>query len=202
MKFDLKLFALTLAGLVAGAAQSLPAQDLLLNGSFEDQGGSFNRWNVNSPDGSLIIDSPGGNYINAFVNTADDGNYYALFTPGTSPSTLDQAFNTTVGATYDINFWVNNPHGDSSLLVTAGSSTLLNLSASDSELNGLGWVDFNYNYQATGTTADLSFAATSGGFLGLDAVSVAAVPEPGTWFFGFAALGVVVMGSRRARQKR
>jgi hypothetical protein len=63
-------------------------------------------------------------------------------------------------------------------------------------------VDFNYNYQATSTSADLSFAGTSGGFLGLDAVSVAAVPEPGTWFFGFAALGVVVMGSRRARQKR
>jgi len=198
MKCDPKLFVLTLAGLVAGAAQSLHSQDLLLNGSFEDQGGSFNHWNVNSPDGSLIIDSPSGNYINAFVNTADDGNYYALFTPDTRTSTLDQAFNTTVDATYDINFWVNNPHGDSSLLVTAGSSILLNLSSSDSELNGLGWVDFNYNYQADGTSTDLSFAGMSGGFLGLDAAAVAAVPEPGTLVFGFAALGVVVMRSRRA----
>lgn len=94
---------------------------------------------------------------------------------------------------------MNYPHGDSSLLVTAGSSTLLNLSSSDSELNGLGWLDFNYNYQAAGPSTDLLFAGMSGGFLGLDAVAIAAVPETGTLVFGFAALGVVVMRFRRAR---
>jgi hypothetical protein len=58
---------------------------------------------------------------------------------------------------------------------------------------------FDYNDQAAGTSKDLSFAGTSGGFLGLDAGSAVALPEPGTWVFGFAALGAVVMRTRRMR---
>jgi len=198
MKLNLnhQLSLLTLAGLLASAAQPLHAQSLLLNGSFETQGGSFDNWNVNSPGASLIIDSPtGNNHVNAFQSsTPDGGSYYALFTSSAINSTLDQAFATTPGTQYDINFYVNDPHGNSALTVKAGSSALLNIPDGYTALDGLGWVDFNYTYQATGPSTDLAFAGLSGSFLGVDAVTVTSVPEPGTvaldslWALGLALL--------------
>lgn len=201
MKLNLNhhLSVLTLAGLLASAAQSLLAQSVLLNGSFEDQGGSFNNWNVNSPNGSLMIDSPNGNYVNALPATADGGSYYALFTISATTSTLDQTFPTTPGNLYNLNFYVNDPYGNSALAVTAGSSSLLNLPNGYTALNGLGWVDFNYTVHATGTSTDLSFAGLSGSFLGVDAVTVTSVPEPGTLALAsLGALGLALSRYRRA----
>jgi hypothetical protein len=201
MKLNLNhhLSLLTLAGLLASAAQPLPAQSVLLNGSFETQGGSFNNWNVNSPAGSLVIDSPTGNYLNAFQSsTPDGGSYYALFTASAINSTLDQAFATTPGTRYDINFYVNDPYGNSSLTVNAGSSALLNIPNGYTALDGLGWVDFNYTYQATGPSTDLNFAGLSGSFLGVDAVTVTTVPEPGT----LALAGVLAVGLALLRYRR
>lgn len=201
MKPNLHLSILTLAGLLAGAAQTVHAQNLLLNGSFET--GDFTGWTHSA---NVNLDSP--SYINAY--TDPDGTYYALFND-TQTGTLDQHFATTPGQFYSINFWVNDNYGGSSLAVTAtganlvsagmGGSTLLNLStANDSSLINQQWQDFSYTVRANGTSVDLMFAGSSGSFMGVDNVMVT-VPEPSmlSMVAGIGALGFAVIRRRQVR---
>jgi len=204
MKHNAPLSALTLAGLLAAAASPIHAQNVLQNGSFET--GDFAGWNVNSPDSSLLVDSAAGPYGIYSAQSDDGGRYYALF-PSSTISSLDQAFSTTAGSLYEINFYVNDNFGGSALQVSAsgatlvsagvGGSTLLNFTtANDSTLVGQGWQNFDFWVQANGSSVDLTFFGSTSSFMGVDKVSV--VPEPST--FALAGLGAVGLLSWRQRR--
>jgi len=173
------------------------AQNLVLNGSFESNGGSFANWNVANNSGFLAIDS--GTILSA---PAQNGSYAALF-GGSVPDTISQSVPTTSGLTYDVSFWVNDRFGSSALSVSWGSSQLLNLANSyTSETSGQfdnGWVDFNFLVPASSSSENLKFAGSSGTALGVDNVSVT-VPEPGLFSLigGFLAVGGLWRRSRRA----
>lgn len=221
MKNIVKFIPATLALALMAATPALHAQNLVSNGSFEDQGGSFTNWTVTSPDNSLLIDSPSADsdsthaqaqafqFVVGGANTVDGGNYYALFTPdGSTASTLATTFGATPGGSYALSFWVNDYYGNNSLTVTADGTPLLTLQSgvNDSGLvgntgnNDGGWINFEYSIIASGSTVDLSFVGVSGSNLGLDAVNVTATPEPGT--LALASLGLVGLVARRIRRNR
>jgi hypothetical protein len=187
-----------LAGLLAGAALPLPAQNLIVNGSFSD--GTFGSWNTSSADGSLTVDNAGNIGIYATGLPDASSANYALFTPSTDTSSLDQSFATLVGTTYDITFWVNDSYGNSSLVVDANTQNLLTVAPgqSTSSAGNGGWQEVEFFYTATSPTTDLSFVGNTGSFLGVDAISV--VPEPGTLtLVGLGAAALVLV--RRARRQ-
>ena len=186
----IKLAAAGTVGLLAFGAQ---AQNLLSNGSFET--GDFSNWNPVNNSGSLTVDDGSSTLFTPY-----DGGYYALF--GGSGDSLDQTVATTPGTTYDINYWVNDKYGSSDLVVTWNGATLSELPpAYNSGTANNGWV--NFDFQGTATTAtsattDLAFTDNAGFALGIDAVTVSAVPEPGSLsLLGLAGAVLTVTVYRR-----
>lgn len=199
MKFQPYLTAFTLAGLLAGAAQASHAQNLLLNGSFEDQGGSFTNWtqtlaatgsNLSIDDGSSTLFIP------------QDGGYYALFAAGNGQAdTIDQVVPTNPDTYYDINFWVNAKYAGADLVVTWDGNQLTHLDSSyNSGAANNGWVNFDFLALASSPATDLSFASYADTALGLDNLSVTPAPEPTTLALaGIGALGLAALRRNRAR---
>ena len=153
------------------------AQNLLTNGSFEADGGSFTGWTT------------GGNFEDTEVVSgafyeytgAEDGNFYAALGPVGSDGTLSQTFNDQAGAQYTISFWFasvgDNP---SDFSVAWDGNTLLSFTNPNT---GSSWTQFTLQAPGTGTdTLTFSFRDDPG-YIALDNVSVTAqsggtVPEP------------------------
>ena len=190
-------FALFLA-----AAATLSASPFT-NGSFEsasvDPGGGFSTlasgstaitgWMV----GGNGIDYIGG-YWSAFDGTRSlDMNALTL-------GSISQDFDTMVGQTYLVTFYMSKNPGASSAAMdvsAAGSTTGYSFSAANDVTNML-WAQNTFQFIATSAITTLSFTATSpeGGFgPALDAVSVVAgVPEPGTLTMMLFGIGIGAIG--------
>ena len=194
------VLAAALLGLASlSCPQALLARGMLVNGDFET--GGFDGWNVTyaAQNSFLMVD-------NGSILPPESGNYYALFgaqlLPGNA-DTISQTLSVKPGATYDVNFWVNDQHGGSDLVVTWGGTQLLHLDPTyTSGPANSGWADFDYHVSASGSSVTLSFAGASSGFFGLDNVTV---PEVGSISTDLGALlGVVsyVACVRRRRANR
>jgi hypothetical protein len=159
-------------GLFCLVTLSSQARNLISNGSFEDNSGSFNAWNTVNNSGFLLIDDG-----TAMSTVPQDGSYFAVFA-GSVADTIDQSFATTPGAGYNLNFWVNDKYGASDLVVQWDGTTLLHLDSSyitDSANNG--WVNFDFPVTASSGFTDLAFSGSSVAAVGLDNVSV---PDSGS----------------------
>jgi hypothetical protein len=190
------MFAMA-AGVLVYTAQPLHADNIVINGSFEN---GMTGWNANAPDPypfNVLVDSPSGP-IGAYVRGAD-GDYYALFDDWNTAS-LDQTLSTTPGTSYEVNFWINDQYGNSDLVVNWGSTQLLHVPStySNSQANA-GWIDFDFVVPAGSTSTDLYFAASSDNYLGLDDVSVTCVPEPVT--LSLLTLGGLALLRRRSHRR-
>src|SRR5208283_945568 len=150
-------------------ALGVQAQNLVQNPGFEDLT-AFNNWNTANHSGFLTVDD---GTSSLFV--PNNGNYYALF--GGSGDAIDQSLPTTAGGYYEVSFWVNDKFGQSDFVANWGQSQLLHLPFSyNSGGANNGWV--NFQFVVPGSSAvDLSFVNATG-TVGLDDVSVSAVPEP------------------------
>lgn len=200
MNISKSLIGLAATGLVSlGTAHAT----LVVNGGFET--GDFTGWSLDNPDNTLTYADNGS----SLLFQPHSGNYYALFTDTVTDPTLSQTISATPGASlYDIDFWVNDQYGNSDLVVDWGGTQLLHLDTSYSSANGGpagdGWEEFNFLVDAPASDTDLSFAVgtTSNLGLGLDDISVTAVPEPGTWAAGAGLLVLLGCGafSRWRRQ--
>jgi hypothetical protein len=198
-QYCLSLF--TMAGLLACSSQSLHAQNIVLNNSFEADGGSFDSWNVTPANPAAIPPSPAIDDGSSMLFLPYDGAYYALFSaPSPTPDVLDQLLTTTPGASYDINYWVNDSYGSSDITVTWGSTTLSHLDYSyDSGPANGGWVDYDFVAAATSGSTDLAFAGFTDTAFGLDNISVTQVPEPCT--LTLAGLGCLAQLAFRRLKK-
>ena len=192
MRLKTLLVIVALAVCVASAPATF-AQNLILNGSFEAGGGTFNNW------------TEGGNFEDTQVSSgafydytgAEDGNFYATLGPVGSDGTLSQTFADHAGAEYTISFWFasvgDNP---SDFSVKWDDTTLLSLS---NPATGSNWTE--YTYQATGTGNDtLTFAFRDDpAWMALDNVSVTQqAPEPGSLLLlGTGVLGLGGMVRRK-----
>jgi hypothetical protein len=153
------------------------SQNLILNGDFSDDGGSFEDWQVSHSISGSSYSGP------TVVGSGYNDPYYARFTYETAGSdTLSQNVTTTPGAVYDINFWAEDGDGHNfgaEFNFGTFSANLINPFSIGPGEWATGWKDFNFEVTATELETDLSFVvnADSGSEFGVDDISVIPVPD-------------------------
>ncbi|MGH7943122.1 MAG: hypothetical protein ACREFR_18845 [Limisphaerales bacterium] len=155
------------------------SQNLVQNGNFDANGGSFVNWQISHT-------VPASNYSGpAIASPGFDGNpYYARFEfePNGGQDVLSQDIATTAGALYDINFWAEDGAGhDFQADVSFGnfSADLLPAFSIGPGEWFNGWTNFNFEVTASELESDLAFAiaADTGSEFGLDDISVVQAPD-------------------------
>jgi hypothetical protein len=217
--------AVGLAVAVAGAASA--STNLLTNGSFEADGGSFNGWTLTGTVGdttpAVVIpfgsssQYPGGAFgepIPAGPGTSHSsdavGTHAAYFVSDFTTETLSQTVHLDAG-TYTIGFSLYTPQNglnnpvDALFSGTVAGQTLQ--SGSVSALPATTWTNFTQTVQiATAGDYTTSFVFQTNGYPAKDIVvdqafiSPGAVPEPMSWalmIMGMGSLGVAMRAQRR-----
>jgi MYXO-CTERM domain-containing protein len=182
--------------------------NLVSNCGFET--GDFTGWTLG---GNTL--NPGDNYYGVDAFDANSGNFGAYmsqdFFVGTSPVELSQTLATTVGATYDIAYWLEQDtapttgftHAFSS---TFGGTTLQSLAPTVALPGTVGiFTEYSFAETATAPSTTLQFAFENDDqFWSFDDVSVVAVaaatPEPSTGLPGGLALGALLLLLRHRRR--
>lgn len=141
-------------------------------------------------------------------NLAYEGNQYLdLVGQGGTGSITQALIPTTPGQQYALTFAYS--HNLFTQIASASASfsidTLLGTITHNTGTNtNLDWQIFSGTFFATGTSATLNFTNLTGGVnegIFLDAVTLAAVPEPATWammLIGFGAIGFAMRRGRKA----
>jgi len=205
----------TLAAAVLGVG--LPAYaNLLTNGSFEF--GNF------VPDGNDTMSLAAGatdmtgwtvenaalawiGPANPFSLTASDGSYFLDLTgyhDDAPYAGVQQTISTTIGAQYQLSFDLGtDPTYDAaavSVVVTGGAGPT---TFTSNPLSANQWQTFQYDFTATSASTTIELdgqASTNQKYIGLDNVSVVAIPEPGTLTL-VAGPGLLVFAAWRRLRK-
>lgn len=203
--------------LTAAALAFLPtsawAAESLVNGGFESPvisdpccstvpPDALPGWTA-TPNVNVVV----GTFSSAAGNLAFEGNQYLDLVGQGGTGSISQTFDTVVGQLYTLTFAYS--HNLFNPAVTSASATfsvdglagvVLHNTGTNADLD---WQIFTNSFIATGPTATLNFTNVTGGVnegIFLDAVSVQAVPEPGTWalmLVGFGLLGGAMRVARR-----
>ena len=218
MKF---VFA-AVASLVA-TASATAATNLVVNGDFESApasnggfiqyfgGNAFPGWTVTGND-VLVIDESYSE--SGLIFNAQGGSQNAIDLTGagnTGPTDgIVQTIATAASQQYRLTFYVGNasPTGGNAAVYTQPS--LLNLSIDGGPVSiytnaantpfGINFKKFSFVFTATGTTSlNFSNGTVGDNYLGLDTVSVTAVPEPATWGLMLGGFAMVGFAARRRR---
>jgi hypothetical protein len=196
-------------GMLAIAAMAQPFR----NGSFEQPGGTGIRSQIDNSGTAVTGWTSSGGYQVYEDNvggsgdgiSAFDGTHWVSFGHnGTTGGTLSQVFDTVLGATYTLNYYLAEQQGydsDSSFNVYV-NGTLLGNSGTPGSADS--WVLApTLSFLGTGSPMTLTFEdATASGYssnLALDAVSLrggGAVPEPATWAMMILGMGLAGVAMR------
>jgi hypothetical protein len=173
------------------------AQNVVVNGGFDDDPNSFAPWVVNDPDGFATIGND-ASFSQAGPNHAD-----LTETPDTG--SISQTLSTLTGQTYILNFWLANDGGadandTNTFTAVWNGTTMLSLTNS----NAFNYTEFTYAVLATSPSTVLEFDFhNDADFWRLDTVSAtAAVPEPSVTWLALAGLPLLALAGRRARFAR
>ena len=149
-----------------------------------------------------------GTFGSTSGNLAFQGTQYLdLVGEGTTGS-ISQTFATITGQAYTLSFaYAHNLFGGTPSASASYSLGSLNgtVTHNTGSTSNLGWQLFSGNFTAAGATSTLSFTNLTGGAnagVFLDGISVAAVPEPGTWALMLLGFGMVGGATRMARRQR
>jgi choice-of-anchor C domain-containing protein len=214
---------LTIVALVIGFAGMAGATNLIVNGSFENGNyytpqwqrlfaGStdLSNWTIGGVgvDWHVATDNPALNpaLTGHEFGPAQDGSLVIDFhLDGDFNGTISQTFATSAGTTYQVSFylagvdWFSNPRD---IQVDVNGDTKIFSQAASDPLN-LVWGIKEFQFNATGSTATLTFSCTDvDGYWGplLDNVSVEVVPAPATMLlFGTGLAGLIASRLRRKK---
>lgn len=214
---------LVLAAALAAAAPAAAATNLVVNGDFESApasnggfiqysgGSTFPGWTVTGNDVIVIDESYSEQGL---VFNAQGGSQTAIDLTGagnTGPTDgIVQTIATAAAQQYRLTFYVGNasPTGGNAGSYTQPSTLALSidggpLSFYTNATNtpfGINYKKFSFVFTAAGaTTLAFSNGTVGDNMLGLDSVSVTAVPEPATWGLMIAGFGMVGFAARRRR---
>ncbi|HTR42912.1 MAG TPA: hypothetical protein VMH87_14960 [Pseudomonadales bacterium] len=174
------VFAIIFFSIVSGYSQNL-----VQNGNFAADGGSFADWNISHAGG-------GTNYPNDFPRIYGTGgedpggaNYYAQFLPedNFSSDILSQDISTIPGDIYLVSFYAEDGAGHNFITDFNFGNFSYNLGDAFSIGPGewwYGWTNFTFTLTASEAETDLSFLihADNGSEFGVTGISVTAVPQP------------------------
>jgi choice-of-anchor C domain-containing protein len=204
----MKKFVLALAALAALPTGANAAA--FMNGSFETGPavGSFTTLGTGSTAlTGWTVTSGSVDYIGSYWQAAEGVRSVDL--DGSSVGSIAQTFDTSIGSTYVVTFFMSgNPDGGPNpktmdVSATGGATVgYVFPMAGVSRPNNMLWTEMTYVFTASSASTTLSFASTTGGqFFGpaLDNVSVVAVPEPATWAMMIGGLGLVGVSMRRRK---
>ena len=146
-------------------------------------------------------------YIGTYWNAQSGSRSVDL--SGNAPGSIFQTFDTVLGQTYQVTFFLgangDGPPPSKTVGVSATGNATGNYSVGSTPFppNVTIWSPFSYAFTATGSSTTLTFTSTGTTAYGaaLDNVNVTAVPEPAAWtlmILGFGAMGGVI---RRRRQQ-
>ena len=215
---------LSLVITLLGAALAASAQNLIVNGGFENpvvgngnlgiySGGStaITGWTVTGTD-VLILDTNYGEPGNGIARFASQEGVQSLDITGSANTGLAdgvrQTISTAMGMTYRVSFSVGRAQSSvnsslynspSTVRLSIGGGPLTSYTNSNSTSGTTNWQSFTTSFVATGTSTDVAFlnGTPDNSFAGLDNVSVQAVPEPAS----LAALGLGAAALLRRRKK-
>ena len=157
---------------------------------------------VNVVNGTFMSTAPGG------ANLAFEGSQYLDLVGQSGAGSISQDIMTTGDLLYNLSFAYS--HNLFTGVPSASANVLINgvVVATITHTGGtsadLAWQPFSLGFTATGPTTTIGFVNLTGGQnegVFLDAVSVAAVPEPATWAMMLIGLGAVGVSMRRRRKQ-
>ncbi len=192
-----KTLLVVVAMAILACAPAAFAQNLLQNGSFET--GDFTGWTTGGNFEFSSVTS-GAYYV---YTGAQDGTFYGVFGPVSTPGTLSQAFTDNAGEQYTLSFWLAAVGDDpSSFSASFDGNTLI--SQSDPNTGG-NWQQFTFTVTGTGhDTVSFGFQDDPA-YIALDNVSVTpntgSAPEPSSFLLmGSGVLGLAGVIRRKFRE--
>ena len=150
--------ALAFTGLTNGSFED--------NGTYVDAGSGFEQLNAGdtSIDGWTVA-AGSIDWIDGYW-TAEDGSM-SLDLSGTEPGTISQTFDTTIGNTYTVSFFLSgNPAGDPTIktldvTATGAAATSYTYDVTGNDLANMNWTAETYTFLATSASTTLSFVSTT-----------------------------------------
>ena len=219
---------LTILATMAAAGPAMAATNLVTNGGFESGNTGFtSTYTYVAPGGSMVpeatysVGQNAASYHPSWASiTAIEGRNYFIANGSSvdnAPAWSQTLTGLTVGQSYQfsafaVNVCCNSTFGGpnaSPFIVTVGTGTSAgtNPIATSGSLGSTGtWTQFTGQFTANATSTALSIYtdinALSGNDYWLDAISVAAVPEPAMWGMMIAGFGMAGAAMRRRRQTK
>ena len=164
---------------------------------------SLDGWTA-TPNVNVVL----GTFDSTNGNLAYEGNQYLDLVGQGGTGSIYQDLTTAIGQTYTLTFAYSHnlftPSSATSASASVAVGSLFDIVMhSTGDTSNLDWQIYSNTFTATGTTTRLTFTNLTGGVnegVFLDAVSVAAVPEPATWammLLGFCGIGFAMRRGRR-----